>query len=142
MAYSTGILDKRVQIVTRTAAQVGTYGLDSSGICFTSLGSVWANVTWTKGVKAMREGALDAYDTIMIRMRYNSAIDRDCLVKYDGKWYEIQSCNRDRQANTIQLVCMERVNQDVTVLDPTPTPTSTPTEGEDNETTENEDQHE
>ena len=51
---------------------------------FQDVATVWASVTFTKGMKAMHEGALDAYDTVMIRMRYNDFTTRDSLLIYDG----------------------------------------------------------
>lgn len=117
MPYSTGILRHRVTIATRTAATDGTFGRDSAGITYTTLGTFWANVSFVKGMRTMREGALDAYDVVMIRLRYNANIDRDCLVQYDGKWYEIESFHRDYQENIIQLTAHERSNQTVTIQD-------------------------
>ena len=70
---------------------------------------VWASVTWSKGVKALREGALDAYDTIMVRMRYNTVVSRDSRLLIDGVTYQIQSMHRDYQDNTIQITATEVV---------------------------------
>ena len=75
--------------------------------------------TFNKGVKAMHEGALDAYDTVMFRCRYNKSLDRWCLLKYRGKWYQIQSFNEDYQENQIQITAVEMVNQKVTIIEPT-----------------------
>ena len=69
--------------------------------------TVWAQVTWTKGVKALREGALDAYDTVLIRMRWNDIVNRDSQLVHAGKTYQIQSLHPDRQANTIQITATE-----------------------------------
>jgi SPP1 family predicted phage head-tail adaptor len=70
---------------------------------------VWADVTWNKGVKALREGAMDAYDTVMIRMRWNNIVTRDSRLQCDGVTYQIQSLHADRQANTIQITATEIV---------------------------------
>ena len=72
-------------------------------------GCVWANVTWSKGVKALHEGALDAYDTVLIRMRWNKLVRRDSQLVYDGVTYQIQSFHADRQDNTIQITATEIV---------------------------------
>lgn len=69
--------------------------------------TVHANVTWSKGVKALREGALDAYDTVLIRMRYNNVVTRKSRLKCDGVTYRIQSLYADRQENTIQITATE-----------------------------------
>ena len=68
---------------------------------------VWANVTWTKGVKALREGALDAYDTVMIRMRWNNLVTRDSLLECAGVTYQIQSLHADYQDNIVQITATE-----------------------------------
>lgn len=70
---------------------------------------VHANMTWNKGVKSLREGALDAYDTVMFRMRWNNIVDRDCLLECEGVTYQIQSLHADRQENTIQITATEIV---------------------------------
>ena len=71
--------------------------------------TVWADVTWNKGVKTLREGALDAYDTVMIRMRYNTIVSRESRLLHDGVTYQIQSLHRDHQDNTIQITATEIV---------------------------------
>ena len=71
--------------------------------------TVWAGITWNKGVKALREGALDAYDTVLIRMRYNDIVTRDSRLQHDGVTYQIQSLHADRQDNTIQITATEMV---------------------------------
>lgn len=79
--------------------------------------TVWADVTWSKGVKALREGALDAYDSVMIRMRWNDIVTRDSRLKTGGKIYQIQSLHADYQTNTIQITA-----QEVVLAAPTYTP--------------------
>ena len=105
MAYSTGILKHRVQILNRTAAQDGRFGLDSAGIEFEPAKPVWAEVTWTKGKAAMNAGALDVYGVVMVRMRYTPAVTERSRILYDGKTYQIigETFHADRQANTIQF---------------------------------------
>lgn len=71
--------------------------------------TVWADLTWSKGVKALREGALDAYDKVVIRMRWNNIVTRDSRLQCDGVTYQIQSLHADRQENTIQITATEIV---------------------------------
>lgn len=92
---------------------------------FKDVATVWASVTFTKGMKAMHEGALDAYDTVMIRMRYNDFTTRDSLLIYDGITYQILSFHADKQENEIQITACELV-QGAPYPAPTPTPTPTP----------------
>ena len=75
----------------------------------------------------MHEGALDAYDTVMFRMDFDPAIDRWCLLQFDGKWYQIQSLNGSQRENKLQITATEMANQQVTIVEPTPEPEPTPT---------------
>ena len=104
MAYSSGILDKRVTIKNKVAGT--TFGSTTS---YQDAACVWANVTFSKGVKSLREGSLDAYDTVLIRMRWNKLVRRDSQLVYDGVTYQIQSFHADRQDNTIQITATEIV---------------------------------
>lgn len=102
MAYSTGILKHRVTILNKVVAT--GFGETTD---YESAGTVWADVTWSKGVKALREGALDAYDTVMVRMRYNTIVSRDSRLQYGGATYQIQSLHADYQDNIIQITATE-----------------------------------
>ena len=119
MAYSTGMMNKRVTVAKRYQDTQETFG-KSGQPKYEILGTFWMGETFTKGVKAMHEGALDAYDTVMFRCRYNANIDRWCLIKYNGKWYQIQSFNEDYQENQIQMTATELANQQVNIVEPTP----------------------
>ena len=104
MAYTSGLLKYSVTILNK---QVATgFGETTS---YQPAATVWADVTWNKGVKALREGALDAYDTVMIRMRWNNIVTRDSRLQCDGVTYQIQSFHADRQDNTIQITATEIV---------------------------------
>ena len=74
---------------------------------FEAAGCVWADVTWKKGQKALNEGALDSMDTVMIRMRWNATVTRDCQLEFEGVTYQIQSMHADRRENTIQIIATE-----------------------------------
>ena len=117
MSYSTGMLNKRIQIYQRAEEQGSTFG-KSGQPKYQLLGDFWANETFSKGVKALHEGALDAYDTVMFRLRYTPCIDRWCLIWYNGRFYQIQSLNEDAQANQIQITAVEMPNQNVTIVTP------------------------
>lgn len=117
MAYSTGMLDKRITIVKRKTAQVGQFGRDSAGIKYQTLGTFWAAYDFNRGVKSLREGAVDAYDTVMFRLRHNADIDRWCLIQYRGTWYQIISFSDDYQRNQIQITARELANQNITIED-------------------------
>ena len=104
MAYTSGLLKYRVKILNK---QVATgFGETTS---YQPAATVWADVTWSKGAKALREVALDAYDTVLIRMRYNDVVTRDSRLQHGGVTYQIQSLHADRQENTIQITATEVV---------------------------------
>lgn len=117
MAYTSGMLNKRVKIAKRLNDDFKTFG-KSGHPMYTILGEFWAAETFNRGMKAMREGALDAYDTVMFRMRYNSAVDRWCLIQYLGKWYQITSLQEDYRDNQIQIIAVELANQKVNIVQP------------------------
>ena len=104
MAYSTGILRHRVTILNKQVAS--GFGETTS---FQPAATVWADVTWKKGQKALNEGVLDSQDTVLIRMRYNNIVTRDSRLQADGVTYQIQSLHADRQENTIQITATEIV---------------------------------
>jgi SPP1 family predicted phage head-tail adaptor len=106
MGYSAGFLNHRVLIRNKKSPTEQTFGETTE---YEDAGCVWANVTWSKGVKALHEGALDAYDTVLIRMRWNKLVRRDSQLVYDGVTYQIQSFHADRQDNTIQITATEIV---------------------------------
>ena len=116
MGYSTGMMNKRIKIAKRVDSTGGDFGRSSGGQKYTLLGEFWASEKFDKGMKSLREGALDAYDTVMFRMRFNADIDRWCLIQYHGRWYQIQSCNEDFQTNEIQITAKEMANQNVTIV--------------------------
>ena len=108
------MMNKRVAVAKRIGDQSATFG-KSGDQKYEILGTFWMGETFNKGVKAMHEGALDAYDTVMFRCRYNANIDRWCLLKYRGKWYQITSFNEDYQDNQIQITATELANQKVNI---------------------------
>ena len=116
MSYSAGMMNKRVKVAKRVDSEGGSFGRSSGGQKYTILGEFWAAESFNKGVKSLREGAVDAYDTVMFRMRYHADIDRWCLVQYHGRWYQIQSFNADYQTNEIQITATEMAHQNVTIV--------------------------
>lgn len=121
MGYSTGMMNKRVVVAKQANDEGASFG-KSGQPKYEILGTFWMGETFTKGVKAMHEGALDAYDTVMFRCRYNANIDRWCLLKYRGKWYQITSFNEDYQDNQIQMTAVELANKNVNIVEPSPVP--------------------
>ncbi len=109
MAYETGFMNKRVQVLARGETTNGGFG--RNGGTFIVIASIWANVTFVKGVNALREGAYDAYDTKMVRCRWHDYLTRECRLRIDGTDYKIDSFNADRKANIMQIVVTELQNK-------------------------------
>ena len=110
MSYSSGMLNKRIVIAKRANDQEPTFGKQGQPR-YSIVGEFWAAADFNRGTKALREGAMDAYDTMMFRLRYTDQIDRWCLIQYEGKWYNIQSFNESKQDNQIQITAQEMPNQ-------------------------------
>ena len=110
MSYSTGIMNKRATILTRATPTEGKFGRNSAGVTYTEGSTIWCAIDWTRGTKAMREGALDAYDTYMLRCRYTAELTRESRIRYDGHTYQIDSFHADPMANTIQVTMTELTN--------------------------------
>ena len=102
MGYSTGILKYRLTILNKVVA--AGFGETTT---YDPAATVWADISFSKGVKSLREGALDAYNTVLIRMRWNNIVTRDSRLQCDGVIYQIQSLHADRQANIIQITATE-----------------------------------
>ena len=117
------MLNKRVTIAKRVKAEAGKMGLDSGGIKYQEVATVWAEKKFNKGAKSLNAGAVDAYDVVLFRMRYRNDIDRWCLLKCQGVWYQIESFNEDFTDNQIQITAREMANQSVTIVTP-PEPSS------------------
>lgn len=98
-------MDARVKVLARGVTTDGEFG--RNGGEFREVATIWANVTFVKGVQALREGAYDAYDTKMVRCRFHDYLTRECRLQIDGVTYKIDSLNADKRANTMQLVVTE-----------------------------------
>lgn len=107
MSYSSGLLKYRIRIARKKQATEGAFGRGSGGTQYVPKAECWASITFVRGIRAMKEGALDAYDTIMIRMRWIAGVNADCIIEYKGKQYAIQSVKEDYQDNILQIVAVE-----------------------------------
>ena len=118
MAQSAGFRNKVVYIMNRDTDATGEFGRNSGGRQYKYAGRVMASYRFNRGVKSMREGAIDAYDTVMFGMLYRSYITRESMLVYDGRTWKIQSFNRDFMANEIQITAIEAPGIDLTGLVP------------------------
>lgn len=114
MGYSSGMLRHRVAIMRRKD-EAKTFGGKQD---YEYAGTVWAGVDFNRGSKSLREGSLDAYDRLIVRMRYTTKIDRFCMIVYNGRTYQIESFNEDYQDNQIQLIVKEATGKDLASLIP------------------------
>jgi head-tail adaptor len=106
MGYSAGILRWRVAILKKKDSGDRAFGAKTE---YEQVACVHANLTWKKGQQSLNEGALDAQDTVMFRMRWNNIVTRDCLLECEGVTYQIQSLHADRREDTIQITATEIV---------------------------------
>lgn len=114
MAYTSGMLRDRVEILKRVQ-QTGRIGRNTGSFAFESLGTVWASVTFSRGVKAVREAALDGTDYVLVRMRYNDIVNRNSYLYHDGTMYMVTEFHRDRMENIIQIKAQETQDKRVIV---------------------------
>lgn len=118
MGYGAGMLNHRITFAMRMKAQSGSHGLDSGGIKYQTVTTVWAAVNFKKGAREMNQGAVEDYDILMFRLHWRGDIDRWCLIKYHGTWYQIESFNEDFTDNQIQITAREMTNQNVAIVTP------------------------
>ena len=67
----------------------------------------------------------EIYNRIKTPYKYGAVIkfddhmaDSPTVFKYNGKWYQILSCNADFQANNMQITAQELANQQVNIIEP------------------------
>lgn len=112
MAYSTGILKHKIIVQNRKAATQGKFGLDSQGIEWEDTCCIWASVGFVKGLRAMREGAIDVYGIVMVRTRWTDKITERSRIVYEGRTYQIlgETLHTDKQENIVQFNAQVIIN--------------------------------
>ena len=112
MSFSSGFLHDKILVQNRKAATMGTYGLDSSGAEWEDGPCLHANVDWQKGKVGMREGALDSYGVILVRMRWSPDITERSRIVHDGKTYQIlpETFHPHKPDNTLQFMAQLLIN--------------------------------
>jgi hypothetical protein len=111
--YDAGMRSKRITIARRAETTGGQFSQRSAGQKYEVIGAFWAAEDFTKGVKPLHNGVVDAYDIVMFRMNWYPGIDRWCIIQYDGTWYQIKSFDGSRKNNTIQITAQEMPNQNI-----------------------------
>ena len=121
-------MDMRVKVAKRATDTQETFGKAGQPkyewLRQTGDHGFWASEKFDKGMKSLREGALDSYNTVMFRMRFVAGMDEWCLIQFQGKWYQITSFNESYRNNEIQVTAVRMANQQVTIVEPTPEPES------------------
>lgn len=99
------MLRHRILVQNRKQATQGKYGIDSEGIEWEDTCCLWAAVDFVRGVRAMREGAIDVYGIVMVRTRYTDAINVRSRIVYEGQTYNVlgETLHIDKQENIVQF---------------------------------------
>lgn len=108
--FNSGMRNHRVTILNKMMTSEKAFG-EKTG--YRRDGSLWSSYEFTKGTKALREGSLDAYDSVIFRMNFsaNVTITRESLIEMHGKIYQIQSLNEDHVENKIIIRATEMTTQ-------------------------------
>lgn len=118
--FNIGMRHYRITILNKVAPAEKAFG-EKTG--YRKDGSLYSSYEFTKGTKALREGSLDAYDSVMFRLNYSGnvakLITRESLIQFKGKIYQIMSLNADYQENKIVIRATEMTTQ-VNIIDPIP----------------------
>ena len=116
----------RITILNKVAPTEKAFG-EKTG--YKRDGSLNSSYEFNKGTKALREGSLDAYDTVIFRLNFSGnaakTITRESLIEMHGKIYQIQSLNADHQENKIIIRATEMTTQVNIIPKPEPEPSIT-----------------
>lgn len=116
----------RITILNKVAPSEKAFG-EKTG--YKRDGSLNSSYEFNKGTKALREGSLDAYDTVIFRLNFSGnaakTITRESLIEMNGKIYQIQSLNADHQENKIIIRASEMTTQVNIIPKPEPEPSIT-----------------
>lgn len=123
--FTSGMRNHRVTILNKVSPAEKAFG-EKTG--YQRIGSLNSTYEFDKGTKALREGALDAYDSVIFRMNFSGnaakSITRESLIEMHGKIYQIQSLNADHHENKIIIRATEMTTQVTIVPKPEPVPSS------------------
>lgn len=118
--FNIGMRHYRITILNKVAPAEKAFG-EKTG--YHNDGSLYSSYEFNKGTKALREGSLDSYDSVMFRLNYSGSaaklITRESLIQFKGKIYQIMSLNADYQENKIIIRATEMTTQ-VNIIDPSP----------------------
>jgi head-tail adaptor len=102
--YPANMRRYRVSILNKQPAV--NFGETTS---YTVADTVWAGVDWNRGIAAVREGALDKYGVVIIRMNYTPIATRDSRYLWKGRTFQVTDFWADETENKIQITATEIV---------------------------------
>lgn len=121
--FTAGMRNHRITILNKVAPTEKAFG-EKTG--YKRDGSLNSSYEFNKGTRALREGSLDAYDTVIFRLNFSGnaakTITRESLIEMNGKIYQIQSLNADHQENKIIIRATEMTTQVNIIPKPEPEP--------------------
>lgn len=121
--FTAGMRNHRITILNKVAPTEKAFG-EKTG--YKRDGSLNSSYEFNKGTRALREGSLDAYDTVIFRLNFSGnaakTITRESLIEMHGKIYQIQSLNADHQENKIIIRATEMTTQVNIIPKPEPEP--------------------
>ena len=121
--FTSGMRNHRITILNKVQASGRSFG-EKTG--YRREGSLNSSYEFNKGTRAFREGALDAYDSVMFRLNFSGnvakKITRESLIEMQGKIYQIQSLNSDYHDNKIIIRATEMTTQVSIIDNPEPEP--------------------
>ena len=110
--FTSGMRNHRITILNKVAPAEKAFG-EKTG--YRREGSIQSSYEFNKGTKALREGALDAYDSVIFRLNFSGnvakKITRESLIEMHGKIYQVQSLNADYHENKIIIRATEMTTQ-------------------------------
>lgn len=79
----------------------------ASKTLYDAVKAIWANVSFVRGKRALQNGNVDVYSTILVRCDYHKELSRNSRLQYEESIYVIESFNQDRNANEVQITAYE-----------------------------------
>ena len=108
--FEAGKRNYRVTVLNKVPTYGKAFG-EKTG--YSRAGSLWSSYKFDKGTKALREGALDAYDYVVFQLNYSTdiTITRESLIEFKGRIYQIISLNADEMENKVVVKATEMTTQ-------------------------------
>lgn len=109
MAYDSGFLDERIQVLNPSAPTISEHGVKEKGVFHVDC-TAWANVSYVKGKRALNNGSIEAYDVYIVRCRYNRHVQPYSHIKWRDKEFQIDGTPKgdqktdETQFNMIEIV--------------------------------------